>query len=71
MLPRKAGKLASVSETEGADCVAIGDWGIFEKLFAEWLDENWELKIKKGLDIQAFFQQSFDLLSQQLCRYSV
>ncbi len=30
MLPHDSGEAGERSETEGADCEAIGDWGIFE-----------------------------------------
>ncbi len=35
MLPHDSGEAGERSETEGADCVAIGDWGIFEN-FAKY-----------------------------------
>ena len=35
MLPHDSGEAGERSETEGADCVAIGDWGIFEKFIKQ------------------------------------
>ena len=35
MLPHGSGEAGERSETEGADSVAIGDWGIFENYSCE------------------------------------
>ena len=34
--PTHGGEAGERSETEGADCVAIGDWGIFEKFIKQY-----------------------------------
>jgi hypothetical protein len=48
--PTHGGEAGERSETEGADCVAIGDWGIFEK-------SNKQLKVKS---------EDFDKLNNSL-----
>ena len=43
MQPHDSGEAGERSETEVADCVAIGDWGIFEKFIKQYKAKSEDL----------------------------